>query len=130
MFWKGKELKTIEDLMLRGIDQCNNKEEAQQFILQYVEENIHARENIGYLAGYYDRDDQARIFDWFDVCHPIYGRNPLPTKIMMEMGMRMGERMRNPEKFKTDDLNVADFIRANIDIAAKEGKLPNFRWHT
>ena len=85
MFWKGKELKTIEDLMLRGIDQCKTKEEAQDFILQYVEENLHARENIGYLAGYYSRDDQTRIFEWFDVCHPIYGRNPFPMDVMMKI---------------------------------------------
>lgn len=71
MILKGKELKTTEDFMSLGIDQCDTKEEARAFIRQYVLETLHARFNIGYLAGYYSNDKKKRIFDWFDVVHPV-----------------------------------------------------------
>lgn len=88
MIWKGNELKTNEDLMARGIDACENEAEAQDFILQYVGENVNARFNIGYLAGYYSREDKHRIFRWFDV-DPIFGSKDLEPDVLMGMGMMM-----------------------------------------
>lgn len=90
MIWKGKKLETTEDFMKYGIDACASKEEARVFIRQYVLEDYHARANIGYLAGYYNREDQERIFDWFDVVHPIYGTEQLDSSMMMKIGMAHG----------------------------------------
>lgn len=92
MIWKGNELDTIDKLMRLGIDKCDTPEEAQQFMLEYVKENIHARSNIGYVAGYYSQADKHRIFKWFDVVHPIFGTKDLSPEELMKLGMEMGER--------------------------------------
>lgn len=114
MKWKGKTLKTIDDLMRLGIDKCDTPEEAQRFIMEYVMENNHARDNIGYLAGYYSHADKHRIFKWFDVVHPIFGTKDLSNDELMRIGVEMGKRMAKRDK---DNFDVGDFIRANIKIA-------------
>ena len=73
MIWKGKELKTIGDLMDHGINKCDNAEEAQEFMRQYRVANEHADSNIGYVSGYYSREEALRIRDWFGVKHPVFG---------------------------------------------------------
>jgi hypothetical protein len=73
MIWKGKELKTIGDLMDHGISKCTTREEAQEFMRQYRAETPHADSNIGYLSGYYSPEEGARIRDWFGVKHPVLG---------------------------------------------------------
>ena len=98
MIWKGEELKSIDDLMRLGIDKCDTPEEAQKFMLEYVKENIHARSNIGYLAGYYSNADKHRIFKWFDVVHPIFGTKDLDPETLMNLGMEMAQRMAHKEK--------------------------------
>lgn len=117
MKWKGKLLKTIDDLMRHGIDACLSEEEAQQFIMEYVVENPHARDNIGYLAGYYNNADKHRIFKWFDVVHPIFGTKELPNDELMRIGIKMGQRMAKKNKDEDEPLDVGEFIRANITIA-------------
>lgn len=70
MIWKGNEIKTIGDLLDKGINQCKTKEEAQEFMRLYREVNPHADENVGYLSGYFPPEEMARIQDWFGVSHP------------------------------------------------------------
>lgn len=91
MNWKGHELKTVGDIMTYGIDACASREEAQAFIALYEAENSYARENIGYLAGYYSREKAQQIYDWFGVSHPIFGRiEPTPEEAFYA-GMRLAE---------------------------------------
>ena len=92
MNWKGKKLQTIGDFMKYGIDKCDSKEEAKEFMMQYVMENHHARTNIGYISGYYARIDQERIFDWFDVVHPISGTEKLDHDKLFQIGLAIGKR--------------------------------------
>jgi hypothetical protein len=81
MIWKGHELVTIGDLVNHGIDACATREEAAEFMKQYRAENPYAYANVGYLSGYYGREDMARIQDWFQTSHPIFGRsNPTPEE--------------------------------------------------
>lgn len=47
MEWKGRELRTVGDLVW-GIDHCDTPEEAQEFMLLYRAESAHAEANIGY----------------------------------------------------------------------------------
>lgn len=89
MNWKGKELRTIRDLMDRGIDKCETQEEAQEFMQLYRADCEHADINIGYLSGYYGPTEMARIQDWFGVVHPIFGKKT-PTP---EEAFAAGERM-------------------------------------
>lgn len=78
MIWKGNKLKTIGDLMILGIDKCETKEEASEFMRLYRAANPHADVNIGYLSGYYGQSEMMRIQEWFGVAHPIFGR-AIPT---------------------------------------------------
>jgi hypothetical protein len=95
MIWKGKELRTIGDLMTYGIDKCDIPEEAKQFMELYSEENPHACSNIGYLAGYYSQEKAKQIFEWFDVSHPIFGRTFPTPEAAFEAGKRIArERMK------------------------------------
>lgn len=52
--------------------------EAREYMAAYEAENPHARENIGYLAGYCDAEIAWRIWDWFECAHPIFGTR-VPT---------------------------------------------------
>jgi hypothetical protein len=92
MNWKGRELNTIGDLMTHGIDKCDTPEEAQEFMRLYEAENPHARDNIGYLAGYYSTEKKHQIFEWFGVHHPIFGiLDPTPEQAL-GAGMKLAER--------------------------------------
>ncbi len=81
MRWKGYNLNSYGDLMSNGIDRCDTREEAQEFMKLYLTMNPNAYANIGYMSGYYGHDDAKRIRDWFGVVHPIFGdTNPTPDE--------------------------------------------------
>lgn len=88
MNWKGHELDTIGDLMRHGIDACDTREDAQEFMSRYRAESEHADANIGYLSGYYGSEDMRRIQDWFDCAHPIFGRSEPSPEQAFEAGKR------------------------------------------
>ena len=92
MVWKGEDLVTIGDLMAKGIDCCETREEAQEFMRLYRQDSPHADVNIGYLSGYYGATEMRRIQDWFGVEHPVFGlRQPTPEEAF-EAGRQLGER--------------------------------------
>lgn len=78
MRWKDEDLVTVGDFMSKGIDHCDTPEEAQAFMALLRGVSAHANEDIGYLSGYYGRDDARRIREWFGVVHPVFG-NHEPT---------------------------------------------------
>jgi len=57
------------------------------------------RNNLGYYAGYYDNATRARVERLFSCAHPVFGAIAevgAPTmEEAFEMGMKMGERLRN-----------------------------------
>ena len=61
-----------------------------------VEEAIaKEKSNIGYMAGYYDRETATKIMEWFDCSHPIFGRTfPTPAEAF-NMGKKLGEAHKN-----------------------------------
>lgn len=61
--WKGQHLETIGQL-LDAVVACETREEAQEFMAVYRAVNEHADQNIGYIAGYTDRETMRRILDW------------------------------------------------------------------
>jgi hypothetical protein len=91
MIWKGRELKTIGDLMYKGINKCESPEEAQEFMRQYKLDNPHADENIGYLSGYYSSQEADRIRDWFKVQHPIFGLSSPSPEEAFAKGLEIGQ---------------------------------------
>ena len=86
MFWKGKELKTMGDIM-QIIEKCDSPDEAQEFMNIYRSENPYADKNIGYISGYFDNKTMARIQSLFCVSHPMFG-SVIPTpEEAFEMGV-------------------------------------------
>lgn len=78
MKYKNKEVSTVGTLGAAMLDIVENgtREDAQDFLREYEKENPeYARENLGYIAGYYSPDVGRKMLDWFDVQHPIFGRN-------------------------------------------------------
>ena len=75
MIWKGKKIVTYRDMTdaIELIVKTDNREEAQEFMKLALTENSHARENVGYLSGYFDNETKHRIFELFGVKHPIFG---------------------------------------------------------
>jgi hypothetical protein len=131
MIWNGHELKTVGDIMTHGIDACRTREEAQAFILAYEAENPHARDNVGYLAGYYSREKANQIYEWFGVSHPIFGyREPTPeeafyagmklaedskkygTKKAVEMGKEVFNQLRRRDEIT--ELKISEIIARNL----------------
>lgn len=62
---------------------------AREFMAAYVAENPHARENVGYLAGYCDAETARRIWDWFECAHPVFGTR-VPSE---EEAFRAGQEL-------------------------------------
>lgn len=58
------------------------------------------RVNIGYWAGYYDRKTAAKVYETFQLNHPIFGdieNWPTPERAF-EMGKNFGINARTPEE--------------------------------
>jgi hypothetical protein len=97
MRWKGEELRTIGDLMNKGIDRCDTPEEAQEFMRLYRAENEHADENIGYLSGYYSPERAQQIREWFGVVHPIFGKSMPTVEEAINAGKQLAYNIKSNE---------------------------------
>jgi hypothetical protein len=93
MKWRGLELVNMGDIMnaVCGIAMRGDKSEADEFIAEYLKETLHARENIGYGAGYYDKEMFYKIIQLFDVAHPVFGKTLPGPKEAFKMGMEIGK---------------------------------------
>ncbi len=83
MRWNDTDLDTIGKL-LDAITAIPTREEAQRFMAAYRAENpLHAAANVGYLAGYCSDETAQRIYDWFEVAHPVFGTyRPTPDEAL------------------------------------------------
>lgn len=90
--WRGRILRTYGDVgdVVAEIARDGDREEAQRFLEAYGEVTEHARHNVGYLAGYYDPWTMGRIFEVFDVEHPVFGRR---TDVTPEEALKAGRRL-------------------------------------
>jgi hypothetical protein len=58
-----------------------------------------ARQNLGYMAGYYDRDVACKVYDAFETEHPIFGKSfPTPEEAF-DKGKEWGEAIKRGEPF-------------------------------
>lgn len=58
-----------------------------------------AMQNIGYMAGYYDEDIRQKVYQFFEVEHPIFGtRTPTPEEAFEE-GKKLGEAIKNGTEY-------------------------------
>lgn len=77
--WKGKVLKTYPEIIDVGL--ALEGEERKAFVRMVRDIGPHALSNVGYFAGYYDRETADRIYDAFETAHPIFGRtHPSPDE--------------------------------------------------
>lgn len=75
------------------------REEAKSYFDRLVERHIRVtgndrakaeiieRSNLGYYAGYYDRETMTRVNDLFDTQHPIFGKEPPSPERALQAGM-------------------------------------------
>jgi hypothetical protein len=90
MVFEGKTLETMGEIFNTALDvaKTGNSDRCQEFLTSYVEyivsesnlnvaeaENI-AKSNLGYFAGYYDRDVYNAINKAYGAVHPVFGGNP------------------------------------------------------
>jgi hypothetical protein len=96
MFYKGKEIKTIRDIM-DIIDEVKTPEEAEEFMNAYREDvgKRVADSNIGYLSGYYPQEDMIRIQKLFGVQHPLFGDKVLSPQEAFELGLKEAKKIDN-----------------------------------
>jgi hypothetical protein len=91
MFWKGKEIKTIDNAM-EALRDIHTKEEAAEYLRLAKEEGPYAEQNIGYLFGYFNRDRWKELSELFGVLHPLFGDNyNLTDDEILQMGIARGE---------------------------------------
>lgn len=88
--WKGKEIHTHGDMM-NALLELESRTEAREFMKVYSAHNVHAYQNVGYAAGYFDRETAQRIHEWCETSHPIFGRSEPTPEEAFEMGQRMAE---------------------------------------
>ena len=92
MIYKGEELNTIGDIFNKALSfaKYHDKEGANNFLKAYASyiynENSDvksfdealqmAKNNLGYFAGYYDKQTCDLIYETYVTEHPIFGKNP------------------------------------------------------
>lgn len=89
---------------------CTTREQAQAVVADEVkriqadghyrsaeELRLIVKANIGYLAGYYSRDEAARLLDLFETEHPFFGKIedwPKSPEDALKMGFDYAEAMK------------------------------------
>lgn len=89
MIWENKELKTLGEIFDTALDLAkNDKHKAGVFFNTYVDwvrdVNESSREeaekivkgNLGYFAGYYDKEACDIVYSTYCCEHPIFGKKP------------------------------------------------------
>jgi hypothetical protein len=113
-------MRTFGDMM-RDAQACSTKDEATALVANEIAGLIaqspllleeQAREivlkNIGYMSGYCERAEAARILDLFETRHPYFGAIenwPKTPEETLEMGMKLGLRRKSqaPEHLSTGE---------------------------
>lgn len=98
MNWNGKELKTMGDIgdavcAILKMPEEKGRAAAKLFMDEYLDDTPHAYHNIGYMSGYYDNETMAKIQDWFQTAHPVFGRT-IPTP---EQAFEAGKKLATPQ---------------------------------
>jgi hypothetical protein len=91
--WKGKKLTGYQEvvetaLKLEGAEQ-------EEFVEAYCRIGTYARQNMGYVSGYYDRETADKIMKIFKTSHPIFGTTHPAPEDAFEMGKRMAQDFKN-----------------------------------
>jgi hypothetical protein len=64
-----------------------------------------ARQNLGYMAGYYDQEIATQVYNSFECEHPIFGREFPSPEEAFEKGKEWGEAIKRGKPYpQTEDL--------------------------
>lgn len=96
MEWKGKILSTMAEVG-QAVVECSSRDEAQEF-MRLFEASTFTKEDLGYWTGYFDHETQDRVWEWFDIEHPMFcgRRHPSDTELRLR-GIVTGMALRWPE---------------------------------
>lgn len=100
--WKHKSLRTMREIFDEAL-KCKDKEEAAEFLKAYValgvSEDI-AKQNLGYMAGYYNQKTVDKVYELFGAVHPVFGRVLPGPEEAFSMGVKMGEEWKKEKDAK------------------------------
>jgi hypothetical protein len=91
---------------------CETKEDAHELLRQYekyFDDPTIARNNLGYMFGYYDPEDRKKLYALFPVNHPMFGsefgrgRDPSPEEAF-KTGEKMGDEIKEGMKKNKKDI--------------------------
>jgi len=75
----------------------------QECSLSYFEASSTLRDNLGYMAGYYDPDVAKKVFELFGAVHPVFRCVDYGERYTAEDMFRMGYELGNKLKRKSDE---------------------------
>lgn len=67
-------------------------DEQKQFVKEFCASGPFARQNIGYISGYFDRETAKKILKVFETAHPIFGTSEPTPEEAFELGRKLGEQ--------------------------------------
>ncbi len=95
---------------LRLIEDCGTELDAAEFIDDYAAwlkrnnpeiDDAHklAQDNLGYLCGYLDSRQAKRIYDFFNIAHPLLGADPgkYTAREIFEMGVNWAKSLKDKD---------------------------------
>lgn len=92
--WKGRQIEKMDDVIATGL--ALKGEEQKEYVKAYCSMGPYARQNIGYVSGYYDSETRAEIQKVFETAHPIFGTSTPSGEEAFKLGQKLGE-MRKQE---------------------------------
>lgn len=92
MKYKGKEYKTYPQIIDHALSLTGDEQKA--FVKAYNDSGPHAKNNIGYFAGYYEVHKMMEILRVFETEHPFFGTAPPTMQEAFNMGLAAGDNAR------------------------------------
>ncbi len=93
MEWKGKKFEGYREIVDFAL--ALEGKEQEEFAEAYCNTGVYARQNIGYISGYYSQETAEKIMKIFKTAHPIFGTKRPEPEEAFEMGKRMAQEFKN-----------------------------------
>ena len=90
MNFKGCELRTLREIIDFGLA-IKDETEQKEFVKEVRLSGPFALQNVGYFAGYYDRETKHKIFKVFGTAHPIFGTHDVDSDEAFAAGKLIGK---------------------------------------
>lgn len=87
--WKGKQISKMDEIIETALKL--EDEEQKEYVKAYCALGPYARQNIGYVSGYYDSETRSKIQKIFETAHPIFGTSTPSGDEALKVGQKLGE---------------------------------------